>query len=256
MRNLRFRRAARTSVLGTAALLAALSLTACQEDGSSSAVDTPSSPTAGTSSAQPENGAEAPAEKGEDTSGTDSASSASGGSGSDSGSGSGSGSSGSGDTQPAAKKPQGGGDAEDDGPVTLACDAKNTKVTITPVSRPLNHMLLSITNTGSGICNAYGYPSLRFGEAQSVPPVFEDSKPQAVASIAPGETAYAGVRTSSADGSGEGGYSTKDLVVGFQGRSGGFSGASANVTLGKDAYVDSSLSVTYWQTDMENALMW
>lgn len=51
-------------------------------------------------------------------------------------------------------------------------------------------MLLTVTNTGSTACNAYYYPFLRFGEAQSTPPVIEESKPQAVVTVLPGESAY------------------------------------------------------------------
>jgi hypothetical protein len=116
-------------------------------------------------------------------------------------------------------------------------------------------MLLTVTNSGSKACNAYSYPFLKFGEAQSAPQVFEESKPQAVVTLNPGQSAYAAVMTSSADGSGTNGYSTKDLTVSFQGREGsGSSGASTTVPLTKPVYVDSTLTVTYWQTDMTDAL--
>ncbi|MGJ3560305.1 DUF4232 domain-containing protein [Streptomyces sp. INA 01156] len=81
--------------------------------------------------------------------------------------------------------------------------------------RPLNHLLLTVTNTGSKNCDLIGYPAVRFGEAQSVPPAFEDSKPQAVVTLAPGESGYAGVLLSAADGSGSHGYTTKSLQVFF-----------------------------------------
>ncbi|MFF3303879.1 DUF4232 domain-containing protein [Streptomyces sp. NPDC001741] len=256
MRTIRFRRAARTSVLGAAALVAALSLTACQSDSPAPADDA-----AGTSSQQPADGASAApvSDKGSDT-GTDrgtttgTGKATAGGSGpADSGSGTAK-DSGSTGGQSGAKQPQGNGDTA---PVTLACDGRNSKVTITAVPRPVNHMLLTVTNTGSKACNAYYYPFLRFGEAQSAPQAFEESKPQAVVTLSPGESAYAGVRTSSADGSGTGGYSTKDLTVSFQGASGsGSVGRSANVPLSKPVYVDSTLAVTYWQTEMDDALMY
>ncbi|MEU0132138.1 DUF4232 domain-containing protein [Streptomyces sp. NPDC006289] len=246
MRTLRFSHAARTTALGTAALVAALSLTACQDGGqaaagsAAAASDTPSpqSPAAtGT-----------PADQGDEKPGSGSTA----GSGSDADSGSVSRPA---DAEHAADKRQGG--EKGDGPVTRACDGGNSKVTLTPVPRPVNHLLLTGTNTGSEACNAYHHPFLRFGEAQSTPPVQEDSKPQAVVTLSPGQSAYAGVTTSSADGSGTGGYSTKRLTVSFQGREGGgSSGPSKNVPLGKAVYVDSTLSVTYWQTDMNDALMY
>ncbi|MFE2019491.1 DUF4232 domain-containing protein [Streptomyces sp. NPDC059499] len=246
MRNRNFRRAARTTALGTVALLAALSLTACQEDGQAAA-DTSSSATTSPSE-QPSDSAKAPADKGKgDNKGTS-------GPGAESGSSSGSGS-GSTDAEPAAKKPKDTGD--NSGPVTLACNGGNSKVTLTAVTRPVNHMLLTVTNTGSKACNAYYYPFLRFGEAQAVPKTFEESKPQAVVTLAPGESAYAGIMTASADGSGTGGYSTKDVTVSFQGREGsGSSGPSSDVPLTKAVFVDSTLAVTYWQTSLDDALMY
>ncbi|QNE76710.1 DUF4232 domain-containing protein [Streptomyces finlayi] len=242
MRNLRLRRAARTSALGTAALITALSLTACQGDGTTAADDAAVEPTV-SASQQPAKSPATPTktpDTAKDTNGSDSAS------GDAKGSGPGS-------VQPAAKQPRNTGDS---GPATLACDGGNTRVTLAPVTRPVNHMLLTVTNTGSKACNAYHYPFLRFGDAQSAPRAVEASKPQAVVTLAPGATAYAGVMTESADGSGTGGYSTKDVTVSFQGREGsGSSGPSTDITLGKDVYVDSSAFVTHWQTSMDDALM-
>ncbi|MGW0785230.1 DUF4232 domain-containing protein [Streptomyces sp. NPDC002913] len=246
MRNLRFRRAARTSVLGTAALIAALSLTACQSDSPEpfDALDTASQqPADGNSAAPAANTDKKPAGNSDST-------------GSGSGTEKDSGSSG---AKPAAKPAEqagnsGGGDT---GGALPTCTGANTKLTMTSVTRPINHMLLTVTNTGSKACNAYYYPFLRFGEAQSVPRTVEDSKPQAVVTLTPGQSAYAGVMTASADGSGTGGYSTKDLSVSFQGaKEGASTGSEVNVPLGKEVYVDSTLAVTYWQTDMNDALMY
>ncbi|WP_329038411.1 DUF4232 domain-containing protein [Streptomyces sp. NBC_00178] len=258
MRSPRFRHAARTTALGTAALVAALSLTACQ-GGDSSAADS-AAPAANAPAARPAASDGSGSDKGAAASGADSSQ--------DSGS-LGEGTSGSGSTEakpasdrhagkhadtPASTRQAGGKDKD---PVTRACDGGNTELTLKPVTRPLNHMLLTVTNTGSTACNAYYHPFLRFGEAQSAPQVFEESKPQAVVTLNPGQSAYAGVMTSSADGSGTGGYSTRKLSVNFQGRTGGgSSGPSANVPLGKAVYVDSTLTVTYWQSDMGDALMY
>lgn len=129
------------------------------------------------------------------------------------------------------------------------CGAGNTRTTATPVARPLNHMLLTVTNTGSALCDLLGYPVARFGEAQSVPPVIASTHPQAVVTLAPGESGYAGVILSAADGSGQHGYTTTSLTVGFT------DGTTARPPLaGKGVYVDSSLRVTYWQGSMDDAL--
>lgn len=114
---------------------------------------------------------------------------------------------------------------------------------------PLNHLLLTVTNTGSKNCDLTGYPIARFGEAQSVPPVAEQTHPQAVVTLAPGESGYAGVLLSAGDGSGGNGYTAKTLVVGFA------KGATSTPALpAKGVYVDDKLTVTYWQQSLDDAL--
>ncbi|MET8857819.1 DUF4232 domain-containing protein [Streptomyces sp. NPDC004579] len=153
----------------------------------------------------------------------------------------------SGTTRGSAKK--GGGSAKKGGTRSVACDGSTTKTTATPVTRPLNHLLLTVTNTGTGNCDLTGYPIARFGEAQSVPPVAEETHPQAVVTLAPGESGYAGVLLSAADGSGDNGYTAKTLEVGF-GR-----GRGATPALpAEGVYVDDKLTVTYWQQTLDAAL--
>jgi hypothetical protein len=129
------------------------------------------------------------------------------------------------------------------------CSAAAVKITATEVPRPINHLLLTATNTGSKTCYLPAYPMARFGEAQAVPPVVEASQPQAVTTLEPGKSGYAGVLTSAADGSGGDGYTAKTLTVPFD------NGSIATVALPADGvYVDSSLKVTYWLTSMDQAL--
>ncbi|CAL9491463.1 hypothetical protein SUDANB105_03228 [Streptomyces sp. enrichment culture] len=144
----------------------------------------------------------------------------------------------------------------DDGPVRTICNGSNTKVTAQPVPRPLNHMLLTVTNTGSEPCSLMYYPVLRFDEMQWVPQAMAGTKPQAVPTLAPGESGYAGVRLSAADGSGDGGTTGHKLTVAFQGGTpNSDGGAAATPSLPADGlYYDSSLAVTYWQSSMEAAL--
>ncbi|MCM1977031.1 MULTISPECIES: DUF4232 domain-containing protein [Streptomyces] len=145
-------------------------------------------------------------------------------------------------------------DADSSEPVV--CNGSNTKVTAQTVSRPLNHMLLTVTNTGSKPCSLPYYPLVRFDEMQWAPQVREDSQPQAVPTLAPGESGYAGVMLSAADGSGENGTTAKQLTVGFQGMEpGSDGGATATAPLPKKGvYYDSALTVTYWQQEAEDAL--
>ncbi len=141
-------------------------------------------------------------------------------------------------------------------PVT--CEGSNTKTVAAPLTRPVNHMLLTVTNTGSKSCSLYGYPAVRFGEAQAVPPVIEDSQPQAVVTLQSGESGYASVNLSATDGSGSNGYTAKSLNVYFYGSSlSGSVGKGAHPPLpATGVYVDDSLKVTYWQQSMDDAITW
>ncbi|WP_238545668.1 DUF4232 domain-containing protein [Streptomyces bingchenggensis] len=111
-------------------------------------------------------------------------------------------------------------------------------------------MVLEVNNHAGVDCNMPGFPRLRFDDAQAATPVYEDSKPQAVVTLAPGETAYAAIRTSSADGSGQNGYKATSLEVFLEG-----SDDSKSVELpGGSVYIDENAQVTYWQSDLSNAL--
>ncbi len=145
----------------------------------------------------------------------------------------------------------------DDAPATFnPCNGSNTSVSAAPVSRPVNHMLITVKNTGSKNCDLTYYPVLRFDEMQWVPQPVEESKPQAVVTLAPGESAYAGVLLSAADGSGSGGATGKKLAVGFQGRTPNSDGGPAAIPSlpAAGVYYDSSLTVTYWQSSADDAL--
>ncbi|MBB5121381.1 hypothetical protein AF335_13575 [Streptomyces eurocidicus] len=132
----------------------------------------------------------------------------------------------------------------------VACTADNTEIIATPVSRPLNHMLLTITNTGSRACDLKGYPIVKFEGAQSVPPVMESTKPQAVTTLLPGKKGYAGVILSAGDGSGGEGRTAQSLEIGFEG---GDKMAEAALQA-KGVHIDDSLRVTYWVTTSADAL--
>ncbi|NEY33231.1 DUF4232 domain-containing protein [Streptomyces sp. PRKS01-65] len=138
----------------------------------------------------------------------------------------------------------------------VLCNGANTAVTAQQVSRPLNHMLITVKNTGSKTCDLTYYPVLRFDEMQWVPRAIEGSRPQAVTTLVPGESGYAGVLLAAADGSGDGGTTGHRLTVGFQGATPNSSGGSAATPSlpAKGVYYDSSLAVTYWQSSMDDAL--
>ncbi|MEU6194437.1 DUF4232 domain-containing protein [Streptomyces sp. NPDC047061] len=228
LRTSRTSRPTRTRLVGaaTAVVLAALSLTACNDGTGVHAEDvaaagTPATSPAAHSPSQAKSPATSAAKSGAGTSATTSKAPA-----------------------PAGK------------PVT--CEGSNTRTVAAPLNRPVNHMLLTVTNTGSRTCYLYYYPAVRFGEAQAVPPVIEDSQPQAVVTLAPGESGYASVNLSATDGSGTNGRTVKSLTVYFEGRSdSGSVGTGAHPSLpAKGVYVDDSLKVTYWQQSMDDALTW
>ncbi|MEY9992922.1 putative small secreted protein [Streptomyces sp. V4I8] len=242
----------RTRMLVAAALTAAtLTLTACnsgegvKDEGASAGSASTAAPTASSTSSGKASGGTSTGAGQTDTVGSTSGGSTGGAAGSSGTTGS-TGSSGStGST--------GSSGSNDPGPTRTACSPATTRTAATEVTRPLNHLLLTVTNTGSKNCNLTGYPAVRFGEAQSVPPAFEDSKPQAVVTLAPGESGYASVLLSAADGSGSNGYTAKSLAVYFN--------TSANTAAhpslpAKGVHVDDSIGVSYWQSTMADALAW
>ncbi|MEU4892065.1 DUF4232 domain-containing protein [Streptomyces sp. NPDC044780] len=133
------------------------------------------------------------------------------------------------------------------------CDINKTPLSLQEVKSPVNHLLLKATNGAGAACKLVGYPSLKFGaDAQAATPAYEDSKPQSVVVLAPGESAYAGLTTSAADGSGAEGGTADSLDVFIDGNEN-----PTNVELpGGSVFVDSDAQVTYWQADVQDALSW
>ena len=249
-------RTSRTRLVAAAAttVLAALALTACgdgtgaHDEGAATTASTNSSTDAASSSG----GASASTGSSGSTGSTGSTGSSAGTSGSTTGSTTGGSKSAAGTS---ASKTSGSSGASGR---TVTCEGANTKTVAAPLTRPVNHMLLTVTNTGSKTCFLYGYPSVQFADAQSEPPVIEDSQPQAVVTLAPGQSGYAAVSLSATDGSGKDGRTAKSLTVHFYGRSmSGSVGAAAHPALpAKGVYIDDSIKVTYWQQSMNDATDW
>ncbi|MGW3861615.1 DUF4232 domain-containing protein, partial [Streptomyces sp. NPDC005047] len=171
----------------TTVALAALSLTACEGDGVDSGAPAPA---ANTSAAGNTNQPSAKGGSGDAKEDTGQAPNAGNGAGTGSTAGSGA---------EAGSGAAAGEDQSDPG-LPGECSASDVRITAANAPRPINHLLLTATNTGSKTCALPEYPAARFGEAQSVPPVAESSKPQSLTTLAPGESGYAGVRLSSGDG--------------------------------------------------------
>ncbi|MGA5166851.1 MULTISPECIES: DUF4232 domain-containing protein [Streptomyces] len=243
----------RTTAAAVTAVLAALSLTACQNDDASGAAG-PSAP----ASAAPATTAPAP---GGSAAGGASRTPATGGATGATGTSGGTTARPSADGPGAGKGSTTGGAAtkapSEGAPVTEPCGA-DVKVTYTPVSRPLNHGLLTLTNTGSQPCAAYHAPLLRFDDGQAATPVNDSSRPQAVVTLSPGAAAYASITLAAADGSGSDGGTVRKLAVHFAPRSGeGSTDADpAVIALPSGTYTDTSATVTHWQSSMDDALMY
>ncbi|MGW7097280.1 DUF4232 domain-containing protein [Streptomyces sp. NPDC054874] len=135
-----------------------------------------------------------------------------------------------------------------------ACTTTNSKVAVSSVSRPINHLLLTVTNTGSANCAAYNAPFLRFDGAQAVYPVYDDSQPQSVVVLSPGKKAYAGIALLGEPGQNEPAKSANlgVIMVDKNNQSKG----ESTLKLPAETYTDGLGFVTYWQSDVESALMY
>ncbi|MFF9566974.1 DUF4232 domain-containing protein [Streptomyces sp. NPDC014685] len=235
----------RTAALAATALLAALSLTACGDtDGNA---DKPGAAAPAGNTASPE--------AGKDTEGTGTedqarnASSTSGGKGEDT---AGAKNSTGSEAGRKSNTSNTGSTGNTNSPVT--CTGDNTKVTVSKVSRPINHLLLTATNTGSRPCYAYNAPALRFDDAQSVFPVLRSSVPQAVVTLEPGQSAYAGIGLFG-ESDGKDLYEGTDLTVYFTPRNNsGSTGSPTELKLPAGTHWGNNGFVTYWQSDMADAL--
>ncbi|MFE9298219.1 DUF4232 domain-containing protein [Streptomyces niveus] len=231
MRNLRFRSAASAA---TTALVAALALTACGQSDTADAAPKPDAKTTSTAStASTSTPKDEATEKPQDSTGENAQTASN-------------------NNNSKANSKGSGGNKKSNARTT--CTGGNTKVTVTDVTRPINHLLVTATNTGKTNCDAYYAPLLGFDEAQAVTQINEDSKPQAVVTLAPGESAYASI---SLGGDGSPDIAAYKLSVHFAGRANqGSVGSPANLTLPKGTMVSDTTSVSYWQSTMADALIW
>ncbi|MFI2293096.1 DUF4232 domain-containing protein [Streptomyces niveus] len=237
MRNLRFRSAATAT---TTALVAALALTACGQSDAVGAASKPDTTTASTAStASTSTPKDEATEKPQDSTGENAQTASNNNSSSSS-------------SNKANSKGSGGNKKSN---ARTTCTGDNTKVTVTNVTRPINHLLVTATNTGSKNCDAYYAPLLGFDDAQSVTQINEDSQPQAVVTLSPGQSAYASIALGGGDGSPT--TAAYKLSVSFSGRDNqGSVGSVANLTLPKGTKTNNDTSVSYWQATMADALTW
>ncbi|MFG2870608.1 DUF4232 domain-containing protein [Streptomyces sp. NPDC048338] len=141
-------------------------------------------------------------------------------------------------------------------PVSTPCTGTTAKVIASKVSRPANHLLLTVTNTGPQPCNAYGAPFVGFDDAQSPVRILDESKPQAVVTLAPGESAYASVLLTGEGGADSHGRTVRRISVHFApgDGSGGSVGSGRTVAAPSGTYADDDAAVSYWQRTVDEAL--
>lgn len=237
----------RTTALAATALLAALSLTACSDNGSGDNGKAGAAAPAGSPADQQSPAATMP-DSGKAAKDTDSTSNAPAENTAAHSKGSTSGTGGQ-KSNTGATGNKGTGNSS-----SVTCTGSNTKVTVSKVSRPINHLLLTATNTGNRPCYAYHAPALRFDDAQAAFPVLRDSIPQAVVTLAPGQSAYASIGLFG-EPDGQELHNGTHLTVYFTGKSNqGSTGAPAKLTLPAGTSWGDNGFVTYWQSDMADAL--
>ncbi|MFI9202988.1 DUF4232 domain-containing protein [Streptomyces sp. NPDC053048] len=136
------------------------------------------------------------------------------------------------------------------------CVPRDVTLTVHDVQRPINHQLITVTNTSSRACVVHGAPHVSFDKDTRDIPVFTDSQPgPAFFILQPGDSAYAGLRTSSGDGSGTHLRTVKSLSVGYDDGNGSTKWRHSIPEV-KGTVVDSAAAVTYWNDDPAAALGW
>lgn len=136
------------------------------------------------------------------------------------------------------------------------CSTDMLKLTIEPLREPINHVMIEAKNISQLPCHLNKYPMLRTYQAQPTPiPAAEATKPASAIVLLPGASAYAGVMTSAADGSGTSGKNIPALLLQLQPSAGGGGvGRPASVAMPPGSqYIDSAAVVTYWESDVQTA---
>ncbi|MFI8371668.1 DUF4232 domain-containing protein [Streptomyces sp. NPDC085466] len=146
-------------------------------------------------------------------------------------------------------KPQPPADG-DDAPASRPCTAADVKVVASKVARPINHLALTITNTGGRRCDAMGAPLVGFDHSQAPIRIVEESKPQAVVTLLPGESAYASLILTGEPGGDTHGMTIRTIKVNLT------TDSMKTVTAPKGTYVEDGAAVSYWQRELEDALQY
>ncbi|MEU7661121.1 DUF4232 domain-containing protein [Streptomyces lincolnensis] len=241
----------------------ALTLAACGEgDAESKSVEsateesteesTDPSPTPSATSASPSPPATATEKASKDADSQGAGSQGAGSQGAGNGSGKGAGTGAGGSDTPSAGTGSGGAKPVD-------CATGSLRFAIKKVKNPVDHVLITATNTGTKACHLYSYPALRISEnSQAVTARIGESQPQTVVTLDRGATGYAGLITASADRNSETKVTTPAIGVSLFGPDEGPTGSGVDVPVpGGSLYVEEdNAQVTYWQDNPNDALAW
>ncbi|TSB15166.1 DUF4232 domain-containing protein [Streptomyces benahoarensis] len=148
-----------------------------------------------------------------------------------------------------AKDPKSdGGSAGDD------CVLGTTEIALKEAGGMPSAVLLTATNNGSTPCSVYNAPFVSDPVAGHNLTVDQDSKPQAVVTVAPGRTAYAAITLAQKESTQN--HRTKSLTVTLATKAN--SGTDGHYTVSSPGpaglQINPSTRVTYWQSSEEDAL--
>ncbi|MCX4549076.1 DUF4232 domain-containing protein [Streptomyces sp. NBC_01387] len=147
---------------------------------------------------------------------------------------------------------KGGTSGSSSGKGDATCTTDDTKIALVETGGTLPVILIKAVNASGGRCDIYGFPTVGYPGAQAAIGANEDSKPQAVVTLAPGQSAYAAIALPS----GAHTHREKTLTISLHGRDMGPIDGQTTVTAPGAAGLalsDSSM-VTYWQSSEESAL--
>ena len=130
------------------------------------------------------------------------------------------------------------------------------KLTIEPLREPINHVMISGEEHLAAAVPSEQVPAAAHLQAQQTPiQAAGATKPAIAMVLQPGASAYAGVMTSAADGSGTNGKNVPAMLLQLQPSAGGGGvGRPASVAMPPGSqYIDSAAVVTYWESDVQSA---
>ncbi|WEV26457.1 DUF4232 domain-containing protein [Streptomyces sp. 71268] len=144
-----------------------------------------------------------------------------------------------------------GSGSEDGGPTDKPCTVADTQITLEHTGGTIPAITLKLTNTGSTACNAYHVPLVGYPNAQA-PLAVGGDKPQAVRTVAPGESTTATIGLGSEDGSTP--HREQRLTVTLvDADNHPLSGqATVSAPAGAGLLLDDNSSVTYWGAGLDS----